>query len=437
MSKKQDFILNYIKSLSVGEKISTRNLAETLCVSEGTAYKAIKKAEELNLVQTRPRAGTLRISDTYSPNPDSLTLHTMIQQLGLSVIVPGSDLDAPIYSIIIGDGTAERLRSDASKNIGNKICIVGERPTILSEAIHLGIHLLVTGDANISSDVRSMAAKKDVCILSTRHSTHTILHFLYSSKNCTPPASASPKITEWMRPPQYLYYNDTITDWYDAYAQILHLNDTYAVVDDNLSICGLVDTASIFNASPTEKVSGLYNNEKKIHHFTMPEDSSLYDVADKMIAEDTEIAYIENNKKLKGVITANDILRFLRFNTAAYSGNTSIMLKPETFGTSDNKCTYSLEIPSNAFTKNLSLSHTYFSVIMEAAERHLSRKIRNSRHFSLTGCTLCCPISSPLSNRALVTSRITGYMQNIYFIEIEISDDSGMLAKCMLNYSIL
>lgn len=76
MAKKQDYILNYIKHLETGTKISIRSLADTLSVSEGTAYKAIKKAEELNMVHTRPRAGTVRIAMKHSRRKTLFTPQT-------------------------------------------------------------------------------------------------------------------------------------------------------------------------------------------------------------------------------------------------------------------------------------------------------------------------------------------------------------------------
>lgn len=60
--KKEAKIIQYIEDMPAGTRISVRNLASELGVSDGTAYKAIKTAEELMLVETRPRAGTIRLN---------------------------------------------------------------------------------------------------------------------------------------------------------------------------------------------------------------------------------------------------------------------------------------------------------------------------------------------------------------------------------------
>ena len=50
MATKHEQILQYIKSLPVGNKISVRGIAKKLNMSEGTAYRAIKEAETRGLV---------------------------------------------------------------------------------------------------------------------------------------------------------------------------------------------------------------------------------------------------------------------------------------------------------------------------------------------------------------------------------------------------
>lgn len=60
MSKHEE-IINYIMSLKAGTKISVRGIANDLNVSEGTAYRAIKECDNLGLVTTVPRVGTVRI----------------------------------------------------------------------------------------------------------------------------------------------------------------------------------------------------------------------------------------------------------------------------------------------------------------------------------------------------------------------------------------
>ncbi len=61
MATKHNQILEHINNLPVGHKISVRQIAKDLGVSEGTAYRAIKDAENKGYVSTIERVGTIRI----------------------------------------------------------------------------------------------------------------------------------------------------------------------------------------------------------------------------------------------------------------------------------------------------------------------------------------------------------------------------------------
>ena len=58
---KHEQILKYIEALPVGTKVSVRQIAKELEVSEGTAYRAIKQAENVGLVSSIPKVATIRI----------------------------------------------------------------------------------------------------------------------------------------------------------------------------------------------------------------------------------------------------------------------------------------------------------------------------------------------------------------------------------------
>ncbi len=73
MATKHNQILEHINSLPVGHKISVRQIAKDLSVSEGTAYRAIKDAENKGYVSTIERVGTIRIEQKKKENIEKLT----------------------------------------------------------------------------------------------------------------------------------------------------------------------------------------------------------------------------------------------------------------------------------------------------------------------------------------------------------------------------
>lgn len=83
MTVKRDSIVDSIRRLPPGSKVSVRGLAEELGVSVGTAHKAVRLAEELGLVQVVPRSGTFRSDDACrETGPEGLLLSNVIERLG-------------------------------------------------------------------------------------------------------------------------------------------------------------------------------------------------------------------------------------------------------------------------------------------------------------------------------------------------------------------
>ncbi len=86
MATKHEQILQYIANLAVGTKISVRTIAKQQQVSEGTAYRAIKEAENTGLVSTIERVGTIRIEQKPINNIDSLTLKALLKLIDGKVL---------------------------------------------------------------------------------------------------------------------------------------------------------------------------------------------------------------------------------------------------------------------------------------------------------------------------------------------------------------
>ncbi len=64
LATKHEQILQYIDELPIGEKISVRQIAKALNVSEGTAYRAIKEAENKGYVSSISIRKTRLVSES-------------------------------------------------------------------------------------------------------------------------------------------------------------------------------------------------------------------------------------------------------------------------------------------------------------------------------------------------------------------------------------
>src|SRR5699024_7234966 len=102
LSTKHEQIIRHIMSLSVGHKISVRQIARDLNVSDGTAYRAIKEAENLGLVSTIERVGTIRIEQKRKENFEQLTFAEVINMVDGQVLGGRDGLHKTLNKFLIG-----------------------------------------------------------------------------------------------------------------------------------------------------------------------------------------------------------------------------------------------------------------------------------------------------------------------------------------------
>ena len=121
---KHNRIIEYIKQLEVGTRISVRKIAQQLGVSEGTAYRAIKEAENQEYVKTFPRAGTLRIEKVEKRDIERLTYAEVVSIVDGTVLGGKKGLDKTLARFVIGAMTIDAMKKYLSSG---SLLIVGNR----------------------------------------------------------------------------------------------------------------------------------------------------------------------------------------------------------------------------------------------------------------------------------------------------------------------
>lgn len=312
--KKAARIIQYIEELPAGTRISVRNLATELDVSEGTAYKAIKTAESLLLVETRPRAGTVRLGSRTKPPEQS--------------------------------------------------------------------HFGVCEEAEQCEDVRA---------------------------------------SNWMRIPPYLYHNDIAADWYSSYKQLCAASAKCAVVDDDLHICGAVDASRIPAASPSTRIATLSENAEQL--LCADESTTMAELAERMIAENSSIAYITKNATLCGVITATDILKYYRLHSAPSLAGTYLPVL-ERISVSPQRSVYSVQLGSETTNS----SDLLLSMVNIAARQYCSE--RTGRQNTFTNGTFYT-YSGEVSGELMISCELQKALPSGSVIEVEIYNDATNFARCV------
>ncbi len=429
MSKKMDAVVEHIKSLEAGEKVSVRSLAELLSVSEGTAYKAIKQAQALDLVQTKPKAGTIRIPDRKTTLEHSISLDAAIRRLGLSVLA-GELRDTQINSIVIGDGSMAQFRQSIRQAENAVLCLVGDRPDLQREAIASGALLLMTSGTPINQALEFAAIQHHSCVLGAQQDSYTVLHLLHTLQGPEATDASLDPTRNWMRTPQYLYYNDIVSDWHRVYSDIFSLNARYAIVDDDLKICGSLDASNVLSAAPTEKLYNLYDWQTMC--CVIDKDTPMEVLAEKMIAQNTELAFVEQAGELCGLITANDVLRYYRYGLSRQGQDVS-MLELADHNLSHTRCVYLAHLHGCKGRKDQAPTGRLSPLLLEAAAQHAGALLGEGCLMDSGTFYTPSPLLDP--GEIMISSEVMKQSQESCSLEVEMYDDSACYVRCTLTFS--
>ncbi|WP_100408211.1 CBS domain-containing protein [Bacillus solitudinis] len=307
MATKHEQILEYIGNLGVGEKISVRQIAKALLVSEGTAYRAIKEAENQGLVSTIERVGTIRIEKKKKENIEKLTYAEIVNIVDGQVLGGSQGLHKTLNRFVIG---AMKLDAMMRYVESGNLLIVGNRYQGHKLALEAGAAVLITGGFDTSTDVIELADDLDLPIISTSYDTFTVAAMINRAIYDQLIKKEIILVDDILIPLQDTYYMTTsnpVEKWHELNVKTGH--SRYPVIDDNMKIQGMVAAKDVVGSSkqtPIEKVM-------TANPITVNERTSVASVAHVMVWEGIELLpVIDGQRRLIGVISRQDVLKALQ-----------------------------------------------------------------------------------------------------------------------------
>ena len=169
MSKHQE-ILDYLEKLPIGETGQCPQYLQFLNVSDGTAYRAIKEAENQGIVETRPRSGTIRVKSQKAVL-EHLTYREILEITGSEILAGEEGLEKEFNKFYIGAMTEKHVLDYVSEG---GLLIVGDRTSIQRLALKHDNAVLVTGGFEVSEDVIDLANQVQIPVIRTSHDTYTV-----------------------------------------------------------------------------------------------------------------------------------------------------------------------------------------------------------------------------------------------------------------------
>src|SRR4051794_32893997 len=142
-----------------------------MAVSEGTAYRAIKEAENKGYVSTIERVGTIRIERKKKENIEKLTFAEVVNIVDGHVLGGRAGLHKTLNKFVIG---AMKLDAMMRYTGAGNLLIVGNRTNAHQYALEAGAAVLITGGFDTDDSVKKLADELELPIISTSYDTFTV-----------------------------------------------------------------------------------------------------------------------------------------------------------------------------------------------------------------------------------------------------------------------
>ena len=307
MSKHQE-ILDYLEALPIGKRVSVRSISNHLQVSDGTAYRAIKEAENRGLVETRPRSGTVRIEKKVQVRLDKLTFAEIAEITESEVISGHEGLDRVFSKFYIGAMTIENITRYLTKG---DLLIVGDREDIQLLALEHNNAILVTGGFQVSERVKELSRLRQFPVMVTTYDTFPVATMINQAlSNVRIKTDIKPVAQVYTRREDYTYMTPemTVRDYQNVVKRTNLVR--FPIVSDDNQVVGIVTMRDVANQHPTTMLKAIMTKPTVTRLET-----SLATVAQKMIFEDYDmIPVVDDEKHYLGTITRRQVLEELQDN---------------------------------------------------------------------------------------------------------------------------
>jgi predicted transcriptional regulator len=432
MSTKHELILRYIKELSVGEKISVRQVAKELSVSDGTAYRAIKEAENRKLVNTIERVGTIRIEKKKRESIERLTYAEVLNIVDGQVLGGREGLHKTLTKFVIG---AMQLGDMMRYIEAGSLLIVGNRMKAHEIALMAGAAVLVTGGFDATDEVKKLADELELPIISSSYDSFTVATMLNRAiydqlieKEILLAVDILTPLSETI----VLSVKDTVKDFNNHNKNTGHLG--YPVVNLRDKLVGIVTSRDIIGKADDEKIEKVMTRNP----ITVTENTSVAAAAHSMIWEGIDLLPVVNEMgEFIGIVSREDVLK--SFQTA--------QRQPHQGETIDDIVKKQIkvvkgDVPSIEFTVIPQLTNQFGSLssgammtlLTEAGNRAIKLQKRGEGIAENVSLYFIQPVQ--LGTIVSVNPRILQMSRRFVKVDFDVFADDELVAKAMVMYQL-
>ena len=307
MTSKHQQIIRYIESLPVGEKISVRSIAKNMEMSEGTAYRAIKEAENIGIVSTIERVGTIRIERKTKDNLEKLSFGEIIKIIEGEVFGGREGLDKILNRFVIGAMTLDAMTRYIQPE---SLVIIGNREDAQLLALNQGAAFLITGGFQATPQLIQKADELKIPLMGTTYDTFTVASLInraMTDQLIKKKIMIVADIYNDIENTNYLRMDQTVKE----YRQLSEKtgNSRFPVVNHSNRLVGVVSAKDILGKSDSliiERIMTKNPSVSKLH-------ASVASVAHSMIWNGLEmLPVVQDNMELIGIISRRDVMKAMQ-----------------------------------------------------------------------------------------------------------------------------
>lgn len=307
MTSKHQQIIRFIESLPVGEKISVRSIAKNMEMSEGTAYRAIKEAENIGIVSTIERVGTIRIERKTKDNLEKLSFGEIIKIIEGEVFGGHDGLDKILNRFVIGAMTLDAMTRYIQPE---SLVIIGNREDAQLLALNQGAAVLITGGFQATPQLIQKADELKIPLMGTTYDTFTVASLInraMTDQLIKKKIMIVADIYNDLENTNYMRMDQTVKE----YRQLSEKtgNSRFPVINHSNRLVGVVSAKDILAKADTltmERVMTKNPSVSKLH-------ASVASVAHSMIWNGLEmLPVVQDNMELIGIISRRDVMKAMQ-----------------------------------------------------------------------------------------------------------------------------
>ena len=432
MATKHELILRYIEGLSVGEKISVRQVAKALSVSEGTAYRAIKEAENQKLVNTIERVGTIRIERKKKENIERLTFAEVVNIVDGLVLGGRSGLHKTLTKFVIG---AMQLDDMLRYINAGSLLIVGNRLKAHETALLAGAAVLVTGGFDASDEVKQLADELDLPVISTSYDTFTVATMLNRA------------IYDQLIEKEILLVEDILTPLAetitisakDQVTRFHEVNDKsshtgYPVVEKSGKLVGVITSRDAIGKMNDELVEKVMTR----HPITVTGKTSVASAGHSMIWEGIDLLPVVTDAGiLTGIISRQDVLKAMQMTQRQPQQGETIddIIKNQMKTIPEEPHTVEFTVIPQMTNQFGSLSYGVLTTLLtESGNRAI--KMRKRGESVPENMSLYFIKHVQLGSVVVVIPRILHMSRRFVKVDFDILTEGDLVAKAMIMYQL-